>query len=118
MTFATFLELIHGQVLDGVENATFYLEYLSLQQYVGEEFSKMVPVPESVTKSNLQHLVSNLWVGGTPTTSPLHYDDFENILCQIRGSKELVVFPPLDLPYLAYHGRPKGTINEHSVGYL
>ena len=113
MTFATFLELVGGQVLDGIANETFYLEYLSLEQYIGEEFSKMVPMPAIVTTSDLQPLVRNLWIGGSPTTSPLHYDDYENILCQIRGYKEVVLFPPSDLPYLAYHGRPKGKINYH-----
>ena len=28
-------------------------------------------------------------VGSKPTISPLHYDDYENLLCQIRGRKEV-----------------------------
>ena len=28
-------------------------------------------------------------LGGKPTISPLHYDDYENFLCQISGEKEV-----------------------------
>lgn len=35
------------------------------------------------------------------TTSPLHYDDYENLLCQIVGTKELVLFPPADIKSVA-----------------
>ena len=62
------------------------------------------------TEANtLDHLVTNIWIGklvvaqlykaakykrslatgGRPTTSPLHYDDYENFLCQIVGQKEV-----------------------------
>ena len=44
------------------------------------------------------------------TTSPLHYDDYENLLCQIKGVKELTLFPPADIHYLYYTGRAKGVL--------
>ena len=44
------------------------------------------------------------------TTSPLHYDDYENLLCQIKGVKELTLFPPSDISYLYYTGRAKGVL--------
>lgn len=40
----------------------------------------------------------------------MHYDDYENLLCQIRGTKELVLFPPSDLENLYYVGRRKGKL--------
>ncbi len=40
----------------------------------------------------------------------LHYDDYENLLCQVRGTKELVLFPPSDLENLYYVGRRKGKL--------
>ena len=48
------------------------------------------------------------WAGGT--TAVLHYDDYENLLCQVRGTKELVIFPPEDLENLYYVGRRKGKL--------
>lgn len=50
------------------------------------------------------------------TTSPLHYDDYENLLCQIRGTKEILLFPPSDLPYLYYTGRAKGHLEYEYPG--
>lgn len=44
------------------------------------------------------------------TTSPLHYDDYENLLCQLVGSKHLTLFPPSDIRYLYYTGRAKGLL--------
>ena len=32
----------------------------------------------------------NRILGVRPTTSPLHYDDYENFLCQIKGQKEVI----------------------------
>jgi Cupin-like domain len=37
----------------------------------------------------------------------LHSDDFENMLCQLRGTKELTLFPPADISRLYYQGRKK-----------
>jgi len=125
------------------------LEYLSLEQYLGDSFADLVPLPSYVhalmhaSSENkrhqkqleqedeeqqqqqqqekregreeneeqedslrvLEHLVTNLWIGTRPTTSPLHYDDYENLLCQISGEKELVLFAPEDIGYLYYEGR-------------
>lgn len=97
---------------------SFYLEYLALNQYLGG-FLSLIPNPfeqqisieeRNSTHIPLDHLVTNLWIGTNPTTSPLHYDDYENFLCQIKGVKELILFPPTDLAKLYYVGRPKGTL--------
>ena len=109
---------------NAAEGATFYLEYLALHQYLGQEFLGLISLPEPIlaltkrragvghntTRPLLQPLVTNLWIGGSPTISPLHYDDYENLLAQIRGHKELVLFPPTDGEYLYYVGRPKGVL--------
>lgn len=100
---------------------TFYLEYSALHQYLGKEFLNLIPLPKFIEEKHpsvsarakehlLTPLLSNVWIGSKPTVSPLHYDDYENLLCQIRGNKELILFPPSDLPYLYYNGRPKGTL--------
>jgi len=89
---------------------TFYLEYLALHQYLGQEFLNLIPIPAQVNSTDLKHLVTNLWIGSTPTISPLHYDDYENLLCQIKGQKEVILFPPSDHKNLYYVGRPKGTL--------
>jgi len=38
---------------------------------------------------------SNIWMGGNQgSTSPCHYDPFQNFLIQIQGSKRILLFPP------------------------
>lgn len=68
----------------------------------------MAPPPTQA--SALRPLLSNLWLGNGATTSPLHYDDYENLLAQVSGTKEVLLFPPTDLPHLGYTARPKGQL--------
>lgn len=46
----------------------------------------------------------------------LHYDDYENLLCQIRGRKEVILFPPSDIGNLYYVGRRKGKLEYEHPG--
>ena len=89
---------------------SFYLEYNALHQYLGETFaSSMAPRPP--ISSSLRPLLTNLWLGKGSTTSPLHYDEYENLLAQINGVKQLLLFPPEDYPNLQYTARPKGRLS-------
>jgi len=106
MLFADVLKLMS----QSNNKETFYLEYLALNQYLGNDFLNLIPIPAQVNSTDLKHLVTNLWIGSTPTISPLHYDDYENLLCQIKGQKEVILFPPNDHKNLYYVGRPKGTL--------
>ena len=38
----------------------------------------------------------NLWIGNSHSTTALHRDNYENIYCQILGSKEFVLLPPVE----------------------
>jgi len=103
MRLRDFFSLVESNVPE-----TFYVEYLALHQYIGDSFLQLIPLPDSAASPQLEALVTNLWIGTKPTTSPLHYDDYENLLCQIRGRKEIVLYPPADLTNLYYIGRSKG----------
>jgi len=86
----------------------FYLEYNALHQYLGERMRRLAPIPPQARW--MRPLLTNLWLGRGATTSPLHYDEYENLLSQVAGTKELLLFPPSDLPYLYYTPRVKGEL--------
>eukprot|EP00903_Cladosiphon_okamuranus_P016604 g15317.t1 len=112
MAFSDFVRLLRQK---GIKE-TFYLEYLALHQYLGAALADMVPLPSAAAESGLELLLTNLWVGKGGTTAVLHYDDYENLLCQVRGTKELVLFPPKDLENLYYVGRRKGKLKYEFPG--
>ena len=64
----------------------FYVEYNAAHQYLGEALQRMAPLPPH--PPSLRPLLQNLWLGKGATTSPLHYDDYENLLSQVRGLVE------------------------------
>lgn len=121
----------HRGQRQGHGRETFYIEYLSLQQYLGNPFiDSLVPPPpqlapltstgtstssagdaEPLEEPQLSFLVSNMWISsGTTTISPLHYDDYENLLFMVEGEKEFLLFAPQEYPNLYYQGRPKGAL--------
>jgi hypothetical protein len=67
--------------------------------------------PPLITKTGKNHLYKvNLWLG-SKTTSPCHHDPFQNILCQVFGRKNIILFPPGQAKYLypAYGSVQKNT---------
>lgn len=53
---------------------------------------KIVPILLYTVCDTISDTISVLiTLGGRPTTSPLHYDDYENFLCQVSGEKEVSI---------------------------
>ncbi len=52
----------HGAASD-LTAASFYLEYLSLAQYLGPEMLAMVPMPQAARESGMEHFLTNFWMG-------------------------------------------------------
>lgn len=42
---------------------TFYLEYLSLAQYLGPDMLAMIPMPKPAQEAGMHHLLTNFWMG-------------------------------------------------------
>lgn len=100
-----------GEFIDGIATGSrTYLRALSSSQpnklptdlekdfpAIAEDFR--LPDVFEVIKAN-QHS-SPLRISG-PVSLWLHYDVLANVLCQIRGSKTLYLYPPSDVQHLAY----------------
>ncbi|PYH96277.1 LCM-domain-containing protein [Aspergillus ellipticus CBS 707.79] len=68
-----------------------------------------LPEPLSMVVENAHS--SPLRISG-PVTLWLHYDVMANVLCQIRGEKRLILFPPGDVQYLQIPaGASSSTVN-------
>ncbi|MCJ1246499.1 tRNA methyltransferase ppm2 [Trapelia coarctata] len=74
---------------------------------ISEDFQ--VPVELSMVMENFHSSV--LRISG-PVAMWLHYDVMANVLCQLRGTKRLLLYPPSDLLHLKIpHGESSSTIN-------
>lgn len=70
MRFGDFADLLHLStraqqqgVASNLTAASFYLEYLSLAQYLGPEMRAMAPMPQAARESGMEHLLTNFWMG-------------------------------------------------------
>jgi peptidyl-lysine (3S)-dioxygenase / protease len=39
----------------------------------------------------------NLWIGNSRSVTALHKDNYENLYCQVVGSKNFVLLPPVEM---------------------
>jgi hypothetical protein len=75
------------------ENRVFLAQY-SLQEIpLLEDDVKPFPAIIQTGKGSLYR--TNIWMGGEGgTESPCHYDPFHNIICQVYGKKEVILYSP------------------------
>ena len=59
-----------------------------------------VCLPEALPSASLS--LANFWVGGALMRNGLHFDNYDNLLFQIKGSKRALIFPPSDTEKLYY----------------
>lgn len=83
--------------------ASWYLEHQELDQTL-PRLDALVDVPDYLRFLPLRYI--NLWAGRGGTISCVHSDSHENVLVQLVGEKEFILFPPSDSQYLAYDDKP------------
>jgi len=75
-------------------NPKLYLAQFDINEIPGL-VDDLKPLPEITKTGNGVIYRSNIWLGGSSgSISPCHNDPFHNILCQIYGSKRIILFPP------------------------
>jgi len=69
-------------------------------------FGKALPPQLSVEQLAQQLVATKLWLGPAGTLSQCHRDPYDNILCQVFGTKRLRIFPPSARSLLYLHADP------------
>ncbi|XP_078667713.1 uncharacterized protein LOC144909547 [Branchiostoma floridae x Branchiostoma belcheri] len=94
LKFGKFLDLIEETARSEVKNISAYLEYSSIPQYMPSLQADIPGFPFVNSLLTRRHL--NMWLSDGNTLGKLHFDPFDNLLCQISGKKEVVLFEPHD----------------------
>ncbi|THC97887.1 hypothetical protein EYZ11_002638 [Aspergillus tanneri] len=111
-SFGTFLDEVYA-------GGRLYLRSISAEQptklpaSLAADFPNLndFHLPESLAIVTENAHSSPLRISG-PVTLWLHYDVMANVLCQIRGEKRLILFPPQDVQHLSVPaGASSSTIN-------
>jgi len=113
----------------GRASGVFFNDYLALLDRLAhsEEFSvyiaqlnllrlpnllKQVCAPSALPPSKLT--MANFWVGGHSMKNGLHFDNYDNLLHQIAGTKTALLFPPDDSAHLYYATATGASIRRHT----
>ncbi|WAR02933.1 JMJD7-like protein [Mya arenaria] len=94
MKFSEFLELVSTVANGTKKNCSAYLEYSSISDIKADLENDIVELPLLKDMLALKHL--NIWLSDGDTLGKLHFDPFDNFLCQISGRKQVILFEPHD----------------------
>ncbi|KAK4899453.1 hypothetical protein LTR27_003186 [Elasticomyces elasticus] len=96
-SFTSFLD-------DTQASSSRHVEYAQTQNdNLHNEYANLLPdVPTDIPFARLALGQSadaiNLWLGDDRSVTSLHKDNYENIYVQIRGQKDFVLMPPVEMP--------------------
>ena len=105
---ADFLRLTGGDICsDSERGASCLVERVPFEAYVAQlNLLRLPQLLSSICLSRAlppEHLtVANLWIGGALMKNGLHFDLYDNLLFQLRGTKRALLFPPEDAQHLYY----------------
>eukprot|EP01061_Rhynchopus_euleeides_P018881 TRINITY_DN31117_c0_g1_i2.p1 TRINITY_DN31117_c0_g1~~TRINITY_DN31117_c0_g1_i2.p1 ORF type:complete len:300 (+),score=111.02 TRINITY_DN31117_c0_g1_i2:48-947(+) len=82
-----------------------YLAEENVKQFPGLEAD--VSYPMFTDSSNLDKV--QVWIGAGGQVSPLHHDQWDNVLCQMQGQRRITLYDPFQTDLLY----PKTGVNRH-----
>ncbi|ELU16439.1 hypothetical protein CAPTEDRAFT_227819 [Capitella teleta] len=94
MNFSEFLDLITLAADQSARNVSAYLEYSSIPEYMPDLEGDIEEFIFAKDLLNRKHL--NMWLSDGNTIGRLHFDEYDNFLCQLRGQKQVILFDPHD----------------------
>ena len=89
-----------SEMLEWLDRPCGHVRYLQLQNgSLNLEFQKL---REDVDADGLdwarevlgEDCLTNIWIGNHLSTTSIHHDPYENLYCQILGSKKFTLYPP------------------------
>ena len=92
----TLRDFITEHVLQYNPNTGYLAQYDLFSQIPQLRQDIMTPDYCAVSTSDV---IVNAWIGPEGTVSPLHYDRYHNLFCQVKGVKRVVLFSPEDSLY-------------------
>ncbi|KAK7478614.1 hypothetical protein BaRGS_00030146 [Batillaria attramentaria] len=95
MKFSDFLDLIRNVSEGKMKGVSAYVEYEPLSYDIPELIDDVEVMP--FLENTLQAMTGNpinMWLSDGNTLGKIHFDKFENFLCQISGEKEVILFEP------------------------
>jgi len=82
--------------------------YLAQHQLLDQvpSLAQDIIIPDFCYTGDEDDVDMNVWIGPKGTVSPLHTDPKHNVLCQVSGSKYIVLYPAKYSDYLYPHPTP------------
>jgi len=91
ISFSDFMEILQSS---NNSDVSAYLEYSSIPSLLPELQQDINEMPFVLDELKRRHL--NIWLSNGNTLGKLHFDPFDNFLCQISGKKQLLIYEPHD----------------------
>ncbi|XP_061176606.1 uncharacterized protein LOC133185401 [Saccostrea echinata] len=92
MNFSSFMDIVEGVSNGTINDMSAYLEYSSIPDHLPELEEDLRDDLLFQGLLNRKHL--NIWLSDGRTLGKLHFDQFDNLLCQISGKKQVILFDP------------------------
>ncbi|XP_034483358.1 bifunctional peptidase and arginyl-hydroxylase JMJD5 [Drosophila innubila] len=100
-------EFLYRQFGEDNKTAELEIEYLAQHELFGQipDLKADICVPDycSVSAENSSPVDIKAWLGPKHTVSPMHTDPKHNLLCQVFGSKRIILATPADTENLYAH---------------
>ncbi|KAK3598783.1 hypothetical protein CHS0354_020895 [Potamilus streckersoni] len=90
--FSEFMDIVESVTNGSRKNISAYLEYSSIPQHMPELEKDIMEMPFFSNLLKREHL--NIWLSDGNTLGKLHFDPYDNFLCQISGRKQITLFEP------------------------
>jgi len=102
MTFKDFIDIIENP--EKKQNAIHYIQRQN-SNLTDEMFELLQDIEElqwAKEAFGKNPDAINFWMGDGRAVTSTHKDPYENIYCVVKGFKDIILFPPTDLPWLPY----------------